>query len=160
MSPTRLNELRQALGFVRTARARLREGKLSEAFRYHANAVQQAAFIRGVEAISAVAENRSVVRAVDCTATLRRVVAEQGFQIEAAIRAALAPRAPADVASVIDLMAEGVRVLVTRDGVDLTDEQVIERARNLATTVLCEFEVFERAPATYRTGVNRATTRC
>ncbi len=38
-------------------------------------------------------------------------------------------------------MAEGIRVLQTRDGVDLTDEQILERARNIVTGLLGNYRI-------------------
>ena len=37
-----------------------------------------------------------------------------------------------DPAMVVDVVAEGLRVLRTRDGVALTDDMILERARNIA----------------------------
>jgi hypothetical protein len=36
----------------------------------------------------------------------------------------------------VAVIADGIRVLRTRDGVPLTEEQVIERARNIATGLM------------------------
>jgi len=129
----RISELRQAVGFARTARDRLRAGKLADALRYQSYAVHALGFVR-----------TDAVRATSCTATLNRSVSELGYAIESAIRVATAPRRPADDASLIDLLAEGIRVLKTRDAVELTEEQIIERARNLTTSLVGEYEVFER----------------
>jgi len=38
-------------------------------------------------------------------------------------------------------IAEGIRVLQTRDGIDLTDEQILERARNIVTGLLGNFRI-------------------
>jgi hypothetical protein len=38
-------------------------------------------------------------------------------------------------------VAEGIRVLQTRDGVDLTDEQILERARNIVTGLLGNYRI-------------------
>ena len=38
-------------------------------------------------------------------------------------------------------VAEGIRVLQTRDGVDLSDEQIIERARNIVTGLLGNYRI-------------------
>lgn len=38
--------------------------------------------------------------------------------------------------SAIAVIADGMRVLRTRDGVKLTDEQIEERARNIATALM------------------------
>jgi hypothetical protein len=38
-------------------------------------------------------------------------------------------------------VAEGIRVLQTRDGVDLTNEQILERARNIVTGLLGNYRI-------------------
>jgi hypothetical protein len=38
-------------------------------------------------------------------------------------------------------IAEGIRVLQTRDGVDLTNEQILERARNIVTGLLGNYRI-------------------
>src|SRR5579871_5327703 len=38
-------------------------------------------------------------------------------------------------------VAEGIRVLQTRDGVDLSDEQILERARNIVTGLLGNYKI-------------------
>ena len=38
-------------------------------------------------------------------------------------------------------VAEGIRVLRTRDGVDLSDEQILERARNIVTGLLGNYRI-------------------
>jgi hypothetical protein len=38
-------------------------------------------------------------------------------------------------------VAEGIRVLQTRDGVELTDEQILERARNIVTGLLGNYRI-------------------
>lgn len=38
-------------------------------------------------------------------------------------------------------VADGIRVLQTRDGIDLTDEQIIERARNIVTGLLGNYRI-------------------
>ncbi len=38
-------------------------------------------------------------------------------------------------------VADGIRVLQTRDGVDLSDEQIIERARNIVTGLLGNYQI-------------------
>ena len=49
-------------------------------------------------------------------------------------------------------VADGIRVLPTRDGVDLTDEQIIERARNIVTGLLGNYRIrcTRSAPGTAR----------
>ncbi|HTB57014.1 MAG TPA: hypothetical protein VLC06_04030 [Polyangia bacterium] len=38
-------------------------------------------------------------------------------------------------------IAEGIRVLRTRDSVDLSDEQILERARNIVTGLLGNYRI-------------------
>ncbi|HVV48475.1 MAG TPA: hypothetical protein VHO06_02350 [Polyangia bacterium] len=38
-------------------------------------------------------------------------------------------------------VAEGIRVLQTRDGIDLSDEQIQERARNIVTGLLGNYRI-------------------
>ena len=38
-------------------------------------------------------------------------------------------------------VADGIRVLQTRDGVELSDEQIIERARNIVTGLLGNYRI-------------------
>ena len=38
-------------------------------------------------------------------------------------------------------IAEGIRVLQTRDGVDLSNEQILERARNIVTGLLGNYRI-------------------
>jgi hypothetical protein len=38
-------------------------------------------------------------------------------------------------------VAEGIRVLQTRDGVELSDEQIVERARNIVTGLLGNYRI-------------------
>jgi hypothetical protein len=38
-------------------------------------------------------------------------------------------------------VAEGIRVLQTRDGIDLSDDQILERARNIVTGLLGNYRI-------------------
>jgi hypothetical protein len=38
-------------------------------------------------------------------------------------------------------IAEGIRVLQTRDGIDLSNEQILERARNIVTGLLGNYRI-------------------
>ena len=38
-------------------------------------------------------------------------------------------------------VAEGIRVLQTRDGIELTNEQILERARNIVTGLLGNYRI-------------------
>jgi hypothetical protein len=42
----------------------------------------------------------------------------------------------AEAMEAVAVIADGIRVLRTRDGVALTEEQVLERARNIATGLM------------------------
>jgi hypothetical protein len=43
-------------------------------------------------------------------------------------------------------IAEGIRVLHTRDGIDLTEEQILERARNIVTGLLGNYKIRSLEP--------------
>ena len=45
-------------------------------------------------------------------------------------------------------VAEGIRVFQTRDGVDLSDEQILERARNIVTGLLGNYRIRSLDPTT------------
>jgi hypothetical protein len=52
-------------------------------------------------------------------------------------------------------IAEGIRVLQTRDGVELSDEQILERARNIVTGLMGNYRIRSleaRPPASTGTG--------
>lgn len=49
------------------------------------------------------------------------------------------------VAELVDIIEQGLRVFVTRDGVPLTPEMINERARNLAMAIVGNFDVREAA---------------
>lgn len=55
------------------------------------------------------------------------------------LKAALPP-APT-VRLLLQDIAEGIRVLQTRDGIDLTNEQILERARNIVTGLLGNYRI-------------------
>lgn len=129
MSPsTRIAELRHAARFARTARERLREGQVADALRYYNHALHVLAFTRG--ALS------GEPGAIGATGTLRRVLAELGAAIEAAVR-----RAPgdADPVDLIEDIAAAVDVLRTRDGVAMDSEAAWERARGIVTVLLSRY---------------------
>src|SRR6187549_4299400 len=50
------------------------------------------------------------------------------------------PPAPT-VRSLLQDIAEGIRVLQTRDGVDVSNEQILERARNIVTGLLGNYRI-------------------
>jgi hypothetical protein len=54
-------------------------------------------------------------------------------------KAALPP--PPTVKLLLQDIAEGIRVLQTRDGIDLSNEQILERARNIVTGLLGNYRI-------------------
>jgi hypothetical protein len=48
---------------------------------------------------------------------------------------------PPTVRSLLQDIAEGIRVLRTRDGIDLSNEQILERARNIVTGLLGNYRI-------------------
>jgi hypothetical protein len=55
-------------------------------------------------------------------------------------RKAAAPQLPT-VRHLLKDVAEGIRVLQTRDGVDVSDEQILERARNIVTGLIGNYSI-------------------
>jgi hypothetical protein len=51
-----------------------------------------------------------------------------------------------DLEKLIDIVANGIRVLRTRDKVAVTDAQCIERARNIVSAVIVTFELRSLPP--------------
>src|SRR5262249_33837933 len=49
--------------------------------------------------------------------------------------------APPTVRMLLQDIAEGIRVLQTRDGLDLSNEQILERARNIVTGLLGNYRI-------------------
>jgi hypothetical protein len=47
-------------------------------------------------------------------------------------------------------IAEGIRVLQTRDGVDVSNEQILERARNIVTGLLGNYRIRSLEPREIR----------
>jgi hypothetical protein len=52
-----------------------------------------------------------------------------------------APPSAPTVRLLLQDIAEGIRVLQTRDGVDLSNEQILERARNIVTGLLGNYRI-------------------
>lgn len=44
------------------------------------------------------------------------------------------------------IIAEAIRVLRIRDGLNVSDEQCVERARNAAQAIIIQFDVHRRKP--------------
>jgi len=59
---------------------------------------------------------------------------------------------PPTVRSLLQDVAEGIRVLQTRDGVDLTNAQILERARNIVTGLLGNYRIRALENRDYRIG--------
>jgi hypothetical protein len=135
MTAWRLAELHQVLLFVRHARESLRLGDLPRAFRWHRLAVQGLYVLRGMACRPG---------GNPCaTATLHRVVSNLGDAIEAALR----PAPAADPVDLLEDIAAGVRVLRGRDGLEVSEELVYERARNILTALLGSNDVRVREVA-------------
>lgn len=124
MSEIRLFELRQCAGFVRHAREALRSGDLQKAVRYAKMVTRGLYFVRGI------ASGRGTGATLG-TAGLTSVL----DNLWDAIGEALRPAPRVEPWELVDEIAAGIRILQTRDGVDVTDEQVRERARNIATAL-------------------------
>ena len=60
--------------------------------------------------------------------------------------------APPTVRMLLQDIAEGIRVLQTRDGVDLSNEQILERARNIVTGLLGNYRIRALENRDYRIG--------
>jgi hypothetical protein len=134
----RLAELRQVLLFVCHAREAIRARDLPRAFRWHRLAVQGLYVLRGM----------AVPGGNPCaTAGLHRVVSNLGDAIEAALR----PAPAADPVDLLEDIAAGVRVLRVRDGLDVSEEAVYERARNILTALLASNDVRVREVAARKT---------
>jgi hypothetical protein len=118
MTDWRHAELRQCLGFVRASRAALAHGNLARSFRNHTLALRSLSLARAFGGPSA----------VTATAGLSRVVADLGDRIEDALR----PRRRVEAVELVPDIFESLKVL-QRNGVDVEDEVLLERARNLAT---------------------------
>jgi hypothetical protein len=67
-------------------------------------------------------------------------------QLFGAIRRATTPPRLADPAEIGAEITEAILVLRTRDGVDVTREQAVERGRNLAAGLAGAYEIVERVP--------------
>ena len=65
----------------------------------------------------------------------------QSAPVLAAIEALERPRPTPTVAAMTRDIAAGIRVLVTRDGVALSEEQVMERTNNIVTGLLGNFTI-------------------
>lgn len=130
MNPWRAFELRQCLGFVREARAALDLGDLSKASRYGHMATRGVYFVRGLT---------SATGSLGGTGGLARVIANLEDDIEEAAR----PSPRVEARELVDEIAEGIRILRTRDACDVTDEQALERARNIAVGLSSRWEFIE-----------------
>jgi len=75
-----------------------------------------------------------------CTGGLSRRLDDLGDRLETAIRYLTAP---ADASDLVEDIAAGVRVLETRDGVELPEGAAQERGRGIALSLLARFR-FER----------------
>ena len=141
-------ELRDALSTARRVRAYLAVGNLAAAIRAHGLGLRTLYFQRGASAYKGWA-------GVDATATLAMVYARLGHWIADAVEAATRPVPRVEAEELVDDIAESLRILVTRDALDIDDELLVERARNVAAGLTYRFEfvrrsdVHERAPAQF-----------
>lgn len=127
MTTQRHAELREALLYVRAARAALSRGDLPSAFRYHRRASEGLAFTKGLF---------SQFASVTATATLWKIVRRLGGAIEAAVQ----PVERVEAGELVPAIAAGIRILATRDGVDIEDRQVSERANCIAQNLVADFQ--------------------
>jgi len=123
-------ELRQGITFARLCRRAIGAGDLGAAFRMHALASRALALARGFGGGSL----------TTCTGGLSRRLDDLGDRLETAIRYLTAP---ADASDLVEDIAAGVRVLETRDGVELPEGAAQERGRGIALSLLARFR-FER----------------
>ena len=64
------------------------------------------------------------------------------FRYDAGVVPRTPPRAqPPTVRSLVLDVAAGIRVLQSRDGVELSDEQILERARNIVTGLVGNYRI-------------------
>lgn len=138
MTAWRLAELHQVLYFIRQARAALVYRDLSKAHRWEQLATRGLYLVRGI----ACAPGGTPT----ATAGLARILLNLSDDIEAALR----PVPESDPVDLLELLAEGVRVLRLRDGFDIDEEAVFERARNQLTAILAGHEVRERPRPIHR----------
>jgi hypothetical protein len=127
-------ELHQCLGFARAARKALEAGDLRRAFRHHLLAVRSLGLARAFGGGCS----------VTATATLCRTLSALGDRIEDA----LVPPPKVEAWELVAPIADGLKILQTRDGVDVTDAQILERARNIAAGLVdrWKFVAIEPSP--------------
>jgi hypothetical protein len=116
----RIAELRQSLGFVRAAYRSLVTGDLPKAFRLYALASRGVFMARAFGGPAA----------ATATATLSRVIANLADDIEDR----LAPAPTVHPSELVPTLLESLKVL-QRNGVDVDDEALAERARGAATAL-------------------------
>lgn len=131
MSEIRLFELRQSVGFVKHAREALRVGDLSKAVRYAKMVTRGLYFTRGLAA------GRGTGGTLG-TAGLTSVL----DNLWDAIDKALQPAPAVDAADLIPHLYNGLKILQAQ-GVEVEDEQLMERSRNLATVLWAHYRFTE-----------------
>jgi hypothetical protein len=129
----RAGQLRDVLCAVRNARKALEAGDLPKAFRLCLQASGSLGFACGIW-------SRTTISA---TATLRKVVARLAIEVEVAAE----PARAAEPVDLVPIIAAGIQILRTRDGSGVTDEQAVERARNIAGSLTWRFR-FTHLPET------------
>ncbi|HXJ22104.1 MAG TPA: hypothetical protein VMT03_17915 [Polyangia bacterium] len=65
---------------------------------------------------------------------------------------------PNPQAHAVEIVADGLRVLRTRDAVPLTDEQIVERARNIITGLLGAYHLVPARLTEVVEGLREATS--
>jgi len=79
---------------------------------------------------------------IAATAGLRKAVARLGLDVEEAVTP---PRA-VEPAELVPIIAAGIRILRTRDASNVTDEQAMDRARNIAGSLAWKYRFTEIQP--------------
>ncbi len=126
MNAWRRDELRQCLGFVRSAYASMATGDLGLAFRRHNLAATSLGLARRYGGHSA----------TTATATLSRVLRDLADRLEDTIRSAPAVH-PSELVPVLFEVLQGLQ----RDGVEVTDEALMDKARNQAMALAGNFRI-------------------
>lgn len=140
-SAIRHGSYRDTLRSIRKCWASLASGNIPAAIDHRDAATRTLSFTKGLFAHRV---------SVSATCRLERALIELGMALDEAVGEALRPAPEADPADLIEQLAEGVRVLRVRDGMDLGEEAVFERARNMMTGLIANFDVTEKRPATRR----------
>lgn len=140
MNALEFSILRSVMANLRRVRIHIMRGDLGHGFLLFASAKHESAFGTGLLANEPGDDAPSWERVRSC---VDRVEADL---LRAISRATIVPRR-ADPAEVSAAIAEGISVLRTRDGADITEEQEVERGRHISAVVTGLWDVFEPAPS-------------